>query len=59
MDVTGDAVMTTWTRTSEERFQHLVGPTTPRTKAVLEVKGVQPGTPEVELMKWQLAACVH
>ena len=34
MDVTGDVVMTTLTRTSEERFQQLVGSVTPGTKVV-------------------------
>ena len=31
--------MSTWTRTSEERFQQLVDFMTPRIKAVLEEKG--------------------
>ena len=42
MDETGDAVMTTWTRTSEEPFQQLVGSMTPGTKAVLNRKGGPP-----------------
>ena len=43
MDVTGDAVMTTWTRTSEGRLHHLVGSMTPGIKAVLKEKEGQRG----------------
>ena len=39
MDVTGDAVMTTWTKLSEEHFQNLVESMTRRNKAVLKTKG--------------------
>ena len=37
--VSGDAVVTTWTRISEERFQQLVGSLTPRMKVVLKEHG--------------------
>ena len=39
MDVAGVVVMTTWTRTSEERFQQLDESMTPRIKVILEEKG--------------------
>ncbi|MDF4270252.1 hypothetical protein P3382_26790, partial [Vibrio parahaemolyticus] len=37
---------------SEECFQHLVESMTPRIKAVLKTKRVQPGTSKVNLIKW-------
>ncbi len=39
-----DALMSVWSRISEECFQHLVESMPRRIKAVLKAKGVQPGT---------------
>ncbi len=39
-----DAIMTIWTKSSEECFQHLVESMPQRIKAVLKAKVVQPGT---------------
>ncbi len=39
-----DAIMTIWTKISEECFQHLVESMPRRIKAVLKEKGVQTGT---------------
>ncbi len=39
-----DAIMTIWTKISEECFQHLVESMPRRIKTVLKTKGVQPGT---------------
>ena len=51
MDVTGDVVMTTWTRTSEERFLQLVGSVTPRMKEFRRRKEVKPPPGEEEQVK--------
>ncbi len=45
-----DAIMTIWTKISEECFQHLVESMPRRIKA----KGVQPGTSRVYLIKWSV-----
>ncbi len=46
-----DAIMTIWTKISEECFQHLVESMPQRIKAVLKAKVVQPGTSKVYLIK--------
>ncbi len=45
-----DAIMSIWTKISDECFQHLVE-SIPRRKAVLKAKGVQPSTSKVHLIK--------
>ncbi len=52
-----DAVMSVWSRTSEECFQHLVESMPRRIKAVLKAEGVQPGTSKVSLIKWPVSVC--
>ncbi len=47
-----DAMMTIWTKISEECFQHLVESMPRIIKAVLKAKVVQPGTRKVFLIKW-------
>ncbi len=47
-----DAIMSIWTKISEECFQHLVKSMPRRIKAVLKAKGVQQGTGKVYLKKW-------
>ncbi len=47
-----DAIMSIWTKISEECFQHLVKSMPRRIKAVLKTKGVQQGTSKVYLKKW-------
>ncbi len=44
-----DAIMSIWTKISEECSQNLVESMPRRIKAVLKAKGVQPGTSKVEL----------
>ncbi len=51
----GDAIMTIWTKISEECFQHLVESMPRRIKTVLKEKWVQPGTSEVYLIKWPVS----
>ncbi len=53
-----DAIMTIWTKISEECFQHLVESMPRRIKSVLKIKGVQPGTSKVYLIKWPVRVCV-
>ncbi len=48
-----DAIMTIWTKISEECFQHLVESMPRRIKA--KEKGVQPGTSKVYLIKWPVS----
>ncbi len=50
-----DAIMSIWTKISEECFQHLVESMPRRIKAVLKAKGVQPGTGKVYLIKWPVS----
>ncbi len=50
-----DAIMTIWTKISEECFQHLVESMPRRIKTVLKAKGVQPGTSKVYLIKWPVS----
>ncbi len=42
-----DAILSIWTKFSEESFQHLVESMPRRIKAVLKAKGVQPSTSKV------------
>ncbi len=46
-----DAIMSTWTKISEECFQHLVESMPQRIKLFLKAKGVQTGTNKVYLIK--------
>ncbi len=46
-----DAIMSIWTKISEECFQHLVESMSRIIKPVLKAKGVQPGTSKVYLIK--------
>ncbi len=46
-----DAIMSIWTKISEECFQHLVESMPRRIKTVLKAKGVQPGTSTMHLIK--------
>ena len=57
MDVTGNVVMTTWTRTSEEHFQQLVGSVTPRMKEFWRTKEVQPGSSQA--MNKEAGECIN
>ncbi len=50
-----DAIMTIWTKISEECFQHLVESVPRKIYAVLKTKGVQPGTSKVYLIKWPVS----
>ncbi len=50
-----DAIMSIWTKISEECFQHLVESMPQIIKAVLKEKGVQPGTSQVYLIKWPVS----
>ncbi len=50
-----DAIMTIWTKISEECFQHLVESMPWRIKAVVKAKVVQPGTSKVYLIKWPVS----
>ncbi len=48
-----DAIMSIWTKISEECFQHLVKSMPQRIKAVLKAKGgPTPSTSKVYLIKW-------
>ncbi len=49
-----DAIMSTWTKISEECLQHLVESMTRRIK-FWKQKGVQPGTSKVYLIKWPVS----
>ena len=55
----GDTIMSIWTKLSEECFQNHVDSMTQRIKAVLKVKGVQPGTSKVDLIKWPGSVYSH
>ncbi len=54
-----DAIMSTWTKISEECFQHLVESMSRRIKAALKAKGVQPGTSKVYLIKWPVSVYIY
>ncbi len=54
-----DAIMTIWTKISEQCFQHLVESMTRRIKTVLKAKGVQPGTSTVYLIKWPVCVYIY
>ncbi len=51
-----DAIMSIWTKISEECFQHLVESMQRRIKA--KEKGVQPGTSKVYLIKWPVSVYI-
>ncbi len=50
-----DAIMSIWTKISEECFKHLVESMPRRIQAVLKAKGVQPGASKVYLIKWPVS----
>ncbi len=50
-----DAIMSIWTKISEECFQHLVESISWRIKTVLKTKWVQPATSKVYLIKWTVS----
>ncbi len=50
-----NAILSIWTKISEEYFQHLVESMPRRIKAVLKAKGVQPGTSKAYLIKWPVS----
>ncbi len=52
-----DAIMTIWTKISEEYFQHLVESMPRRIKTVLKEKASPTGTSKVYLIKWCVRAC--
>ncbi len=54
-----NAIMSIWTKISEECFQHLVESMPRRIKAVLKAKGVQPSTRKVYLIKWPVSVYLH
>ncbi len=54
-----DAIMSIWTKISEECFQHLVESMTRRIKAVLEAKAVQPGTSKSYIIKWPVSVYIY
>ncbi len=54
-----EAIMSIWTKISEECFQHLVKSMPRRIKAVLKTKGVQRGTSKVYLIKWPVSVCIY
>ncbi len=53
-----NAIMSIWTKISEECFQHLVKSMPQRIKAVLKAKGSQPSTSKVSLIKWPVSVCI-
>ncbi len=53
-----DAIMTIWTKTSEECFQHLVESMNEELRQFWRKKGVQPGTSKVYLIKCPVRECV-
>ncbi len=54
-----DAIMSIWTKISEECFQHLVESMPRRIKAVMKEKGVQPGTSKVYLIKRPVGVYIY
>ncbi len=54
-----DAIMTIWTKISEECSQHLVESMPRRIKALLKAKGVQPGTSKMYLIKWTVSVYIY
>ncbi len=54
-----DAIMSIWTKISEECFQHLVESMPRRIKLVLKSKGVQTGTSKVYLIKWPVSVYIQ
>ncbi len=54
-----DAIMSIWTKISEEYFQHFVESMPQIMKAVLKAKGFQPGTSNVYIIKWPVSVHTH
>ncbi len=54
-----DAIVSIWTKISEQCFQHLVESMPRRFKTVLKAKGVQPGTSKVYLIKWPVSVYIY
>ncbi len=54
-----DAIMLIWTKISEECFKNLVESMPCRIKAVLKVKGIQPGTSKVYLINWPVSVYIQ
>ncbi len=54
-----DAILSKWTKISEECFQHIVESMPRRIKAVLKAKGVQPSTSKVYLIKWPVSVYIY
>ncbi len=54
-----NAIMSIWTKISEECFQHLVESMPQRIKAVMKAKGVQSGTSKVYLIKWPVSVYIY
>ncbi len=54
-----DAIMSIWTKISEECFQHLVESMPQKLRQFWRQKGVQPGTSKVYLIKWPVSVCVY
>lgn len=52
-----DAIMSMWTKTSEECFQHLVESMLPRIKTIL--KGISSGSSMVYLINWPASVCTQ
>ncbi len=54
-----DAIMSIWTKISEECFQHLVESMPRRMKAVLKAKGGPNGTSKVYLIQWPVSVNMY
>ncbi len=54
-----DAIMSIWTKFSEECFQHLVESMPRRLRRFWRQKGVQPGTRKVCLIKWPVSVYIY
>ncbi len=54
-----DAIVSIWTKISDECFQHLVESMPRRIKTVLKAKVVQPGTSKVYLIKWPVSVFIN
>ncbi len=53
-----DAIISIWTKISEECLKHLVESVPQRIKTVLKAKWVQLGTSKVYLIKWPVSVCM-
>ncbi len=54
-----DAILSTWTKISEECFQHLVKSMPQELRQFWRQNGVQPGTSKVHLIKWPVNVYVY